>query len=118
MLIFLKYRFTKDALYSLYLTALQLIIAILPRICPVNMRVLYMHLLSTPTLVPGQQVKKGDRIGTIGSTGNSTGPHLHFGLFVGDDARMAPSVKGWTSIKLLPVVDPINALPLYHVDVS
>lgn len=81
-------------------------------------RTLYMHLLSAPTLTPGQQVKKGDHIGTIGNTGKSTGPHLHFGLFVGNDARMAPGVKGWTSISLLPVVDPINALPFYHVDRS
>lgn len=38
---------------------------------------LYAH-LSRVDVHPGQQVNPGDLIGLVGSTGNSTGPHLHF----------------------------------------
>ncbi|MBZ0204052.1 MAG: M23 family metallopeptidase [Ignavibacteria bacterium] len=50
--------------------------------------------LSRVNVVQGQEVKAGDLVGFIGSTGRSTGPHLHYEIRQnGDDISPEPFLK-------------------------
>lgn len=43
-----------------------------------GMNYIYGHMVRTPSVKTGQTVSAGQLIGYVGSTGRSTGPHLHF----------------------------------------
>jgi len=61
-------------------------------------RTLYWHLQSIQ-VQEGAQVSLGQQIGTVGSTGCSTGPHLHFGVeFLGRDT----DPYGWCGSEAIP----------------
>lgn len=41
----------------------------------------YFHMQSAPNYDVGHEIRAGDAIGRVGSTGRSTGPHLHYELW-------------------------------------
>lgn len=60
-----------------------------------SLQTVYGH-MSAIKVKSGQKVVRGQQIGNVGSTGNSTGPHLHLGVKI--NGKYANPEKGWLSI--------------------
>ena len=53
-------------------------------------RTLYAHMATGSIVVKaGDRISQGQKIGTMGSTGRSTGPHLHFEI-IGPNGKVDP----------------------------
>jgi len=68
-----------------------------------GLKTLYGHLLAIG-VKEGDVVKRGQLIGLVGSTGNSTGPHTHFEVRI-DNSPVDP-------LQMLPTVTPPPAAPI------
>jgi len=67
------------------------------------LKTLYGHLLAIG-VKEGDAVKRGQLIGLVGSTGNSTGPHTHFEVRI-DNSPVDP-------LQMLPAIAPQVAAPI------
>ena len=52
----------------------------------------YCHMVRRPSVVVGQRVRTGQLLGYVGTSGSSSGPHLHFEVHSGTPATRANAV--------------------------
>lgn len=57
-----------------------------------NIMTRYCHMVQRPFVKEGQQVTAGEVIGRVGTSGNSSGPHLHFEVHLNDDRSSAGAI--------------------------
>jgi murein DD-endopeptidase MepM/ murein hydrolase activator NlpD len=57
-----------------------------------NVMTRYCHMVQRPFVRENQQVAAGELLGRVGSSGNSSGPHLHFEVHLGNDRSSAGAV--------------------------
>lgn len=64
-----------------------------------NVMTRYCHLMERPTVRVGEQVTAGQNIGRVGSSGNSSGPHLHFEVHMNNDRTSRGAVNPVTFMR-------------------
>lgn len=58
-----------------------------------NIMTRYCHMVQQPFVKEGQQVTAGEVIGRVGTSGNSSGPHLHFEVHLNNDRSSAGAIN-------------------------